>query len=93
MPWMHIVFILFFSFFVPTEICTVINTDVRRLLVAPVFRLGVRLLLGSFELARDMPLAVPTRFVPRRLPGVLLHVSGRGSQAPVAGGVQPRPVS
>jgi len=70
-----------------------IVTDVRRLVVAPVFRLGVRLFLGPSRLARGMPLDVPGRLVPRGLPGVLLRLSSRRSETSLVGGVQFGPVS
>lgn len=66
------------------------STDVWRIVVASVFRLGVRLFLESFKLARNTPLAVSGRSVPRRLPSVLFRMSRRSSQTTVAGGLQPR---
>lgn len=57
------------------------------------FRMGVRLFLGPFALARGVPLVVFGRPVSGRLPGVLLHLSGRCSKTPVVGSVQPGPVS
>lgn len=68
-------------------------TDVRRLLVASVLWLGIRLFLGPTELVRNLPLAVSGRCEPGRLPGVLFRLFGRGSKAPVDGSVQPGPVS
>jgi len=61
--------------------------------VAFVLRLGVRLFLGPSELARNLPLAVPSRCALGRLPGLFFHLSGRGSKAPLVGGVQPGPIS